>query len=257
VRDQEDLERGFHLDRDGEVQIFALGEYDEGNDEFADYGWISKPDARDIVWEMTRRNTSPAGGAEKNRMFDGTVNLAAGDYVLHYESDDSHSYRDWNADKPFEPELWGVSLYPGPTLSTAGFKAMAISDEPVKPANTLVSLVRVGDHANERDTFKLDRATKVHIYALGEGDRDQMYDYGWIEERDTGKVVWEMTYRSTDNAGGARKNRVFDDDVMLDAGTYEAHYETDGSHSYPDWNASRPRDPRNWGITITLAEPKK
>jgi len=255
LRDQEYEDRPFHLSRAGEVQVFAIGEYDYGSNEFADYGWITKQGDRDVVWEMTRRNTDYAGGASKNRMFDGSIKLEAGDYVLHYETDDSHSYRDWNADRPFEPESWGITLYPGANLSTADFQLLPeTKGKPVQSANTLASIVEVGDNEHERATFKLERRSKIHIYALGEGERQRMYDAAWIENRDNGDTVWEMTYRNTDHAGGAHKNRVFNDDITLDAGTYQVHYETDGSHSFPDWNASRPRDPRSWGVTISLAE---
>ena len=41
---------------------------------------------------MTYRATEPAGGAPKNRRFDGVVTLPAGEYVLRYETDDSHSF---------------------------------------------------------------------------------------------------------------------------------------------------------------------
>ena len=51
-------------------------------------------------------------------------------------------------------------------------------------------------------------------------------------------------------AGGARKNRLYDDEIRLPAGTYKAVYRTDGSHSFEDWNADQPRDPWNWGMTI-------
>jgi hypothetical protein len=186
-------------------------------------------------------------------MFDGIVKLPAGEYVARYETDDSHSYRDWNADAPYEPEAWGMTIYPGPALAAGGFKLLEATPARSKPADALVQLTGVGDHADEEDEFKLDKATRVRIYAIGEGLDGHMYDYGWIEEKRTGRIAWEMTYRSTRPAGGASKNRMFDGEVMLDAGTYEVHYETDGSHSYPDWNDRRPRDPRNWGITVSLA----
>ena len=81
-----------------------------------------------------------------------------------------------------------------------------------------------------------------------------MYDFGRIDNDETSRQVWEMTWRNTDHAGGARKNRVFDDTIVLDSGTYEVHYVTDGSHSFNDWNASRPRDAMNWGITVSVAD---
>jgi hypothetical protein len=36
--------------------------------------------------------------------------LPAGEYILRFESDDSHSYGDWNADPPDDPEAWGVTV---------------------------------------------------------------------------------------------------------------------------------------------------
>ena len=61
-----------------------------------------------------------------------------------------------------------------------------------------------------------------------------------------------MTYRNTEPAGGASKNRLYDDIVILDKGEYEVNYVTDGSHSFNDWNSAKPRDPSGWGITISI-----
>ncbi len=80
-----------------------------------------------------------------------------------------------------------------------------------------------------------------------------MFDYGWIEGTKTGRAVWEMTYRTTERAGGARKNRLADVTLTLPAGAYELHYRTDGSHAFGDWNAAPPDDPLHWGITVYRA----
>ena len=253
ARDNDWLEQPFRLKRDARLQILALGEWDDHNDEFADRAWISRAGSSDIVWEMRHRDTAHAGGAEKNRMFDGTVELAAGDYVAHYETDGSHSYRDWNADRPYEPEAWGLALYAGPGVASRDFAVLEQKPRE-RTASVLVQLDEVGDNARVRDQFSLEKPTRVRIYALGEGVDGDMYDYGWIENKETGQVVWEMTYRTTRPAGGARKNRMFDGVILLDAGTYLVRYETDDSHSFPDWNARRPRDPRSWGITVSQAE---
>ena len=66
-----------------------------------------------------------------------------------------------------------------------------------------------------------------------------------------------MTYRKTDRAGGARKNRLFDDEIYLKAGTYQVIYESDDSHSFEEWNSRPPDDPFNWGITITYVDQLK
>jgi hypothetical protein len=127
-------------------------------------------------------------------------------------------------------------------------------DEVSTGKDLLVQITRVRDHERRHRSLTLDRDTRIRIYALGEGNRDDMYDYAWIEDERTGRTVWEMTWRNTFHAGGARKNRVYDDEIVLDRGRYEVYYITDGSHSFNDWNASRPDDPINWGVTIWVAD---
>ena len=46
------------------------------------------------------------------------------------------------------------------------------------------------------------------------------------------------------------ENRLFNDVITLRAGEYRVYYETDGSHSYRDWNSSPPDDVEKYGITI-------
>jgi len=253
VRDYEFIEKAFRLKKKGTLQIYALGEYSSGDREFADYGWIQKADSDEIVWEMTRRNTRYAGGADKNRQFDGTVELEPGDYVAMYVSDDSHSYRRWNSDAPYDRRAWGMAIWPGDDLSKGDLETLAM-DQLERNANVLLNITRVGDDERLHERFTLDEETKVLVYALGEGDDGRMYDYGYIVNDDNDDVVWEMTYRKSRHAGGASKNRYVSQEITLPAGHYTVYYETDGSHSFPDWNARRPRDPRKWGITISKAQ---
>ena len=84
-----------------------------------------------------------------------------------------------------------------------------------------------------------------------------MFDYAWIEDSGSGKVVWKMKYRMTDRAGGAEKNRVFDGTISLPAGKYTVFYETDDTHAYDDWNDTPPDDPESWGVTISLAKAER
>lgn len=253
VRDYDFVEQPFRLKRDAEVVIHAVGEYSERDREFVDYGWIQKAGSSEIVWEMTRRNTLHAGGANKNRMFDGRVELTAGEYIAFYVTDDSHSYRRWNADAPFDPEGWGMAIFAGPEMSEGDLELIAQSDLEQNP-DILVAITRVGDDRMLSERFTLDQPARVRVYALGEGVDRRMYDYGYIENVDTREIVWEMTWRNSRHAGGARKNRVYDGELLLEAGTYEVSYETDDSHSFQDWNARRPHDPQNWGITVSLAD---
>jgi len=107
VRDNERPTPSFTLARESAVRIYAVGEVD--GDEMADYGWIEDKTGRK-VWVMNYRGTEPAGGAAKNRRFDGTITLAAGEYVLHYRTDGSHAFGEWNAAPPDDPLSWGITV---------------------------------------------------------------------------------------------------------------------------------------------------
>ncbi len=76
-----------------------------------DYGWIENASTGDVVWEMAYSMTFHAGGGRKNRMVNTTILLDKGEYKLHYVSDDSHSFDNWNTDPPDDPTMWGITLY--------------------------------------------------------------------------------------------------------------------------------------------------
>nr|MBN2276828.1 hypothetical protein [candidate division Zixibacteria bacterium] len=248
VRNDEYAYKGFTLKKESRLHIVALGEYGS-LEEFVDYGWIENVDDNEVVWKMTGDNTEHAGGASKNRRFDGIITLEPGNYMVYYISDDSHAYRDWNSTAPYDQEMWGVTIYgAGRDFDE---KAVTVFDELSTSSKRLVNLVGLGDDEDVRQTFELKKPGKVHIFALGEGKDNRMYDYGWIENARTGEIIWEMTYRKTRHAGGGSKNRMVDTYINLDAGTYNAYYVTDGSHSFPDFNTSRPDRPHMWGITIS------
>jgi len=245
VGDEAFKSRGFTVNRAIDVRIYAIGE--GTNRRMVDYGWITDARTRQKVWEMRYDDTESAGGDPKNRLVDRTVRLEPGDYVVNYISDDSHSYGDWNASAPRDSQHWGITL-----LAAHGTAdRSAITEYAERPdASVIAQLVRVRDDANPRTKFTLDRETRVRVYALGEGSGRDLADYGWIEDAKSGKTVWEMTYRTSEPAGGAAKNRKFDGVVTLPAGEYTLRYETDGSHAFGSWNAAAPEDPEMWGITI-------
>lgn len=249
VGDQDYRVQGFTLKKPLALHIYALGEGRDG--EMFDYGWIVNARTREKVWVMDYYDTENAGGAEKNRLFDNIIDFEAGNYLAYYVSDGSHSYRRWNSGAPFDQRSWGMRI----SAADDNFSPSDVAEyDQANDETILVRITRVGDYDRARAGFKLDSDQKVHIYAIGEGRHDEMYDYAWIENAQTGRIVWEMTYRSTERAGGASKNRLFDGNVFLEAGAYEVFYETDDSHSFADWNETPPNDPVNWGITITRLE---
>jgi len=244
IGDSEFEEEGLIVEKDGSFRILALGE--GSGEKMADYGWITSASSGARIWRMEYRKTDHAGGTSKNRLVDEVISLKKGEYIVHYKTDGSHSYEEWNSTKPHQPEMWGITIYPiGKEII-----AKRTSVKNFKSENMLAELTRVGDDEHLRKRFVLDRETRIRIKAIGEGDWDEMYDYGWIVNERTNRKVWRMRYRNTDHAGGAKKNREIDTIITLEPGTYTVHYISDDSHSYADWNASAPYMENKWGITL-------
>jgi CubicO group peptidase (beta-lactamase class C family) len=127
-----------------------------------------------------------------------------------------------------------------------------LPDDLAKMAS-VAQIVAVGDDADKTVEFSLTQATRVRIFAAGEGQGGQMFDYGWIENAETGKRVWEMKEPETTHAGGAPKNRKVDVVVTLPAGKHRLRYKSDDSHSFDNWNALPP-DINFWGIALYTKE---
>ncbi len=98
----------FTLAAPASVRIYALGEADD--DEMADGAWIADASGTK-VWTMSARASVHAGGARKNRMQEQILALPAGTYTVHYHSDGSHAYGDWNSAPPRDAEHYGVTVY--------------------------------------------------------------------------------------------------------------------------------------------------
>lgn len=252
LRNNEFKSQSFRCNSPTDVRVYAVGE--GGRDEMYDFSWIVNAGSHERVWRMDYDNTEHAGGGKKNRVVDDVLQLQKGSYTLYCVTDGSHSYWDWNDEPPFDREGWGVTLMAADESYRPG-DIEAVDDDDVSNGQIIARLTGVQNYEHERDRFSLDRDGEVRIYAVGEGSGGDMHDYGWIENAETDKTVWEMTYRQTDHAGGAKKNRLFDGKVYLQRGRYVLHYETDGSHSFEQWNDKAPYDPASWGITIYRVEP--
>ncbi|MFQ5604788.1 MAG: hypothetical protein ACE5HS_16075 [bacterium] len=250
LRDEAHLEYGFELKRPLDLRVYALGEIRK--DGTYDYGWIINTQTREKVWKMTYRNTESAGGARKNRMVDEVVSLPAGRYVATFITDDSHSYRRWNAAPPYDPMFWGMTLKVEDPVMKKYVELFDYEDMPEE--NIILQFTRVRDNEFLNGGFTLKKPMHLRIYALGEGRRNEMFDYGWIVDAKTHKKIWEMDFYNSEHAGGGEKNRLFDEVMEFDKGNYIVNYVTDGSHSYWNWNTAPPIDQEKWGITISCAE---
>jgi hypothetical protein len=246
-KDNDYLSSGFTLKEDARVRVYSIGERGNSRRMMADYGAILDAKTRAKVWTMDLERTSHAGGDAKNRYVDEVITLPRGSYIVTYQTDDSHSYDEWNTDPPFDAEHYGI------TVMGAGEKwspsiAQAYVEE--RDRNIIAQIIHPGDDADLTKKFSLEKTTRVRVYSIGEGQGREMYDYGWIEDARTGTIVWEMTYGMTFHAGGGRKNRMVNTTITLERGEYRLRFKSDDSHSYGDWNVDPPEDPQYWGITL-------
>ncbi len=251
IGDDEFRSSTFTLKKESSLRIYAVGERMYSRSEMADHGWIINARTREKVWTMDPDGTEPAGGDDKNRMADEIVTLPAGTYTVFFSTDDSHAYNDWNSDPPVDEEHYGITIYAAPeNFSKANFAVGGDAAE----AGVIAQIVRVRDDEDREMSFTLKKRTQVRVYAVGEGQNHEMYDYGWIEKADGRERTWEMTYSTTFHAGGSKKNRMVNTTIVLEPGTYRLHYRTDDSHSFNDWNSDPPEDPTMYGITLYAEE---
>jgi hypothetical protein len=242
------LVSGFELDRPTDLRLYGLIEKVRGQQSASDFGWIIDALTREVVWNANNADLEEAGGADKNRLFDEQLRLQPGRYVVYYGTDSSHSYGRFNAPPPNDPPNWGITILPGSNFTVGSFESF----DPVEGGEALIEISEVGDEQSIDRAFRMKGPGTLHVLALGEygADDDQFYDHGWISDASTGETFWGMTGGNTMGAGGAEKNRRFDGLIELPAGDYVAHYVTDGSHSFDQWNQEAPFEPENWGITI-------
>jgi hypothetical protein len=248
VGDNEVRSEGFALKKETPVRIYALGERSNNRRLMADYATIIDARTRERVWTMEVERTYHAGGAAKNRGIDEVITLPKGSYIVNYTTDDSHAYNEWNSGPPFDAEHYGVTVMGADESFSPSVVGKYVQQ---KDPSIIAQLVGLGNDVDRSEKFSLDRTTRVRVYAIGEGQNREMYDYGWIEDARTHSVVWEMTYSMTMHAGGGRKNRMVNTMIILDKGEYLLRFKSDDSHSAQDWNTEPPDDPQFWGITLS------
>jgi hypothetical protein len=249
MEDDETRSASFTLKDAATVHIYAIGERNYSRRQMADYGWIINTSTREKVWVMEPDRTDHAGGADKNRMVDELITLPQGSYTVFFQTDGTHAYNDWNEDKPYDDEHYGITIYADEKTFKSNINIIEKNGKH-RMSGIIAQIINVGNNVKKTESFHLDKTTRIRIFALGEGQNREMYDYGWIENKNNGTVVWEMTYTMTFHAGGGRKNRSVSTTVLLEKGDYTLHYVSDDSHSYNHWNTEPPDDPTMWGITL-------
>lgn len=246
AKDDGHWSQAFRARRPVTLHIYAEGE--GSGRRMHDYGWITNARTRKRVWEMTMDKSQFAGGARKNRRQVETLQLPAGDYEATFVTDDSHSPADWNAAPPCDPGMYGLTL-----SVPSDAEAAAVSTAPSLAWSPLAELVQMGNDQDRSASFTLGSAQSVRVYAIAEGNGDEMADEAWIEDA-AGKRVWVMSPGHSSHAGGASKNRMADELVNLPKGAYTLHFRTDDSHAYGHWNDDAPWDKEHYGISVYSAK---
>ncbi|MCB9463768.1 MAG: hypothetical protein H6682_08810 [Candidatus Eisenbacteria bacterium] len=251
--DGEMKEVRFDLSSQTDLELRAIGEYVKGSPYFADTAWLVDCDTWERVFTLTPETTEPAGGAEKNRRFAGKIRLEAGSYLLGAATDETHSSEKWNAAPPWDPESWGAALW---VADPADRSELTVREGAPRP-EPAVAIARVRNDEFESRRFYLTREAKLLVRGVGEqtDDDEEFADVGWIERVSDLDEVWSMNGHVSYPAGGARKNRLVEDSIVLPAGNYQLCYTTDGSHAYRSWNEEKPFDPDFWGITVAEIDP--
>ena len=208
-----------------------------------------------VVWAMTARGTTWAGGALRNRRADTTLTLTPGLYRATFRAADDHAYDHWAANPPFIPTAWGLAV----AVADPAQRDRIVAFDPWARLPRIASFTCVSDDRLEEASFTLPDTTAVLVYALGEVIGSSVYDYGWLTSEPApgapSTTVWEMTSENTRHAGGGDKNREAEALLTLAPGTYTLHYRTDGSHACHAFNDEEPAHPDRWGITLFALDP--
>ena len=105
----------FTLDTNTTVYLFSQGEQfnvSRNRTKMCDFVGIEHTKTGQIIWEMFPFETEHAGGNWRNRKVIRKIPLTAGQYRLHYRTDATHSFGEWEFPPPKIP-YWGVTLYDG------------------------------------------------------------------------------------------------------------------------------------------------
>ncbi|MGB5849363.1 MAG: triple tyrosine motif-containing protein, partial [Ignavibacteriaceae bacterium] len=110
VGEAQELTEEFVLSEPKKVIIICGGEGVLTNSLSYDFGWLEN-ESGETIWTMDNVYTTfYLGGAMKNRLKVGTVNLTPGKYNLKYRSDVGHSYGNWNVQAPEDSSFWGIRV---------------------------------------------------------------------------------------------------------------------------------------------------
>ena len=261
--------KAFSLSQDQVVSIKGTGAALEDDWKIAVYyAWIVNSDTREVEWHLFDFMDDNEIEIDGPFEFASEKKLKKGNYEVYYTGG-RMNYNRYNGN-----HSWNINSFNDvvnnifSTRSSRRYRHSVAEDMFVNVSssalkrtdiddlresyleNSIVSFNRVGDRDSYEKGFSLKADTKIRIYAIGEGERDESFDYLWIYDAASREPVFTMNYRNSEYAGGAKKNMVVDETIELEKGDYLVRYISDDSHSFEEWNALPPDDPYFWGATI-------
>lgn len=154
----------------------------------------------------------------------------------------------WDWKKPALRGLAFSHFYArGPSYTSALLQHI---DSLANQRKAIAAIMHPGDYQDSTVTFRVRKTTDVLVISMGDGNAYGMTDYGWIEQTDKRREVWEMKYERSTHAGSATRNRIEVAALTLKPGRYALHYQSDSQHSFGRWISRPPDYSRLWGIQI-------
>ena len=252
---------GFVLNSDQKVDIDAVGFYyrNGGNRVLLGNSWILDADSREVVWDLA--------GATSNRRnrglleFSDELSLPKGVYEVYYASFPSRSFSDINIDDLgeflgsffkgwfrgnrdyYKEEMW--DLFRDFKIVIKGDGESLSRDDVYELQEKQKNDAFIWISGNKKNLYKsvgfiANQSVEIEVYSIGEFIRDENHDYGWIQDAISRELVWELSYRKSEEAGGARKNRMRKSTIRLPKGKYSVVYSADDSHLPRRWNSQPP-----------------
>jgi hypothetical protein len=112
IQGPEDQSGWFRVRWDEEYLYIFVEFYDDVKrllDPSEDYGWITNVEG-DTIWRMTKDLGIHAGGDKSYKFLSAEIPFNAGEYQLHYQSNQTNSYGRWTNERP-ELSFYGILLY--------------------------------------------------------------------------------------------------------------------------------------------------
>ena len=248
VKGKQKVEQVFEVSETIPVVVYTVGEICANS---CDYGYVTELRSDSVLWRMNESNSTPAGGANSNRLFKGEIVLKPGLYKIGYVTDYGHDFDRWYHNPPFDPTAWGITVSASSAADLEKISALDLWTQ--RQPSIFINQVR-DDQEIER-YFTVSKPIRVFLSGLGELSKsDSRYDFAELSDRNTGKIVWSMSWENSQPAGGHDNNRIEEVYRSLVPGSYKLSYKSDGSHSFERFSNGTPRNPDRWGVAMFVID---